>query len=194
METEMKSIFMVDEKTRAIAVYSLFQMGTDDYAKQLGIGLETIQCARGIRPFTADSDYSNGIQSLIGEALYSSYFDETKQQVKEYLKANNCPSVSYELKGYGQGEWNDVVAYPLNKDSALDENAILAIMENEIDPYYKGEVYLVIIQKAKVYTADDGSTYTEWLNDLDNPPVEVVQEFFEITQEFMESHFDLATL
>jgi hypothetical protein len=184
---------MIDEKTRAIATYYPFTTGTDEFAKEQGIALETIRCARGIRHFTAETKYSNGIQSIIGDSLYSGLFDETGNNIQAYLNASKCPSILYELKGYSQGEWSEVVAYPLNESDEIDEVQLKEIMENQIDPYYKGEVYLVRIQRAKVYTADDGSTYTEWLNDTNEQMIEVVQEFFEITREFVDSHYNLTS-
>lgn len=193
METEKEleqgtTILMLDENTRVIAFVSGQYVSTETYASDQGIALETIQSARGIRHFTANSKYSNGIQDIIGEALYLGDFDKVKGLISDYLNAEKIPHLFYELKGYGQGEWSDVVVYPMSNP----ENYTLDELKNamaEIDTYYKGEVYLVQRQKAKVYTADDGSIYREWINDDDYAYVEVVQEFFEISPEFVAENY-----
>ena len=193
METEKEleqgtTILMLDENTRVIAFVSGQYEPTNTYASNQGIALETIQSARGIRPFTANSKYSNGIQEIIGEAIYLGDFDKVKKLISDYLNAEKVPYLFYELKGYSQGEWNEVVVYPITNP----ENYTLDELKNamtEIDAYYKGEVYLVQRQFAKVYTADDGSTYREWLNDDDYAYVEVVQEFFEISPEFVAENY-----
>ena len=195
METEKEqeqgtTILMLDENTRVIAFVSGQFEPTETYASNQGIGLETIQSAKGMRPYTANSTYSNGIQDIIGDALYLGDFGKVKGLISDYLNSgvDKVPHLFYELKGYSQGEWNEVVVYPINNP----ENYTLDELKNamtEIDAYYKGEVYLVQRQKAKVYTADDGSIYREWLNDDDYAYVEVVQEFFEITPEFVAENY-----
>ena len=193
METEKEqeqgtTILMLDENTRVIAFVSGQYEITSVFAINQGIALETIQSAKGMAHYTGHSIHSNAIQEIIGEAIYLGDFDKVKGLISDYLNGEKVPYLFYELKGYSQGEWNDVVVYPISNP----ENYTLDELKNamtEIDAYYKGEVYLVQRQFAKVYTADDGSVYREWLNDDDYAYVEVVQEFFEITPEFVAENY-----
>lgn len=190
MNTETEygtSIFMLDENTRLISTHSTQREITSVFAINQGIALETIQSARGMAHYTGHSIHSNAIQSIIGEAIYLGDFDKVKGLITDYLNAEKVPHLFYELKGYSQSEWNDVVVYPITNPELYTLDELKNAMA-EIDAYFKGETYLIQRQVAKVYTADDGSTYTEWLDDFDFDCVEVVQEFFEITKEFVDEN------
>lgn len=182
------SILEIDSNTRAVAYHTGQYDSTESYASELGISLDTIRCARGIATFGSNSEHSNAIHTIIGDSLYKGDFTDTKRQISEYLTSQGVEHLFYELKGYSQGEWSDVVAYGENGTMAL---ADLEFLMNSIDTYYKGEVYLVSIEKAKVYTADDGSTITEWIQDEDYAYTEVVQEFFELDKDYVLNNFGL---
>jgi hypothetical protein len=138
--------------------------------------------------FGSNTEYSNAIHTIIADSLYLGDFANTKKQISKYLDSKGVPHLFYELKGYSQGEWNDVVAYGEKGTMALGD---LEFLINSVDTYYKGEVYLVHIEKAKVYTADDGSTLTEWIQDEDYAYTEVIQEFFELDKDYVLNNFGL---
>jgi hypothetical protein len=191
METQTEtpsSIFEIDSNTRAVAYHTGQYCSTDDYASELGVALDTVQSARGMAHFGSDTDLSNAIQVLISDSVYYGDFANTKKQIGEYLDSKGVPHLFYELKGYSQGEWNEVVVYGTKGDLGLDE--LKSLMES-VDTYYKGEIYLVHIEKAKVYTADDGSTLVEWIQDEDYAYTEVVQEFFELDKDYVLNKFGL---
>jgi hypothetical protein len=191
METQTEtpsSIFEIDSNTRAVAYHTGQYGSTDDYASELGVALDTVQSARGMAHFGADTELSNAIQLLVSDSIYYGDFANTKKQIGDYLTGQGVPHLFYELKGYSQGEWNDVVVYGTKGDLGLDD--LKSLMES-VDTYYKGEVYLVHIEKAKVYTADDGSTLTEWIQDEDYAYTEVIQEFFELDKDYVLNNFGL---
>lgn len=190
MNTETEygtSIIMLDENTRVISTHSTQREITSVFAINQGIVLETIQSARGIAHYTGHSIHSNAIQDIIGEAIYLGDFGKVKGLISDYLNTEKVPHLFYELKGYSQGEWNEVVVYPITNPELYTLDELKNAMA-EIDAYFKGETYLVQRQVAKVYTAFDNSTYTEWLDDENYGCVEVVQEFFEITKEFVDEN------
>jgi hypothetical protein len=191
METQTQapsSIFEIDSNTRAVAYHTGQYGSTDDYASELGVALDTIQSARGMAHFGSNTELSNAIQLLVSDSVYYGDFASTKKQVGDYLTGLGVPHLFYELKGYSQGEWNDVVVYGTKGDLGLDD--LNSLMES-VDTYYKGEVYLVHIEKAKVYTADDGSTLVEWVQDEDYAYTEVIQEFFELDKDYVLNNFGL---
>lgn len=191
METQTQtpsSIFEIDSNTRVVAWNTGQYCSTDEYARQLGITLDTIQSARGMATFSSNTELSNAIHTIIADSLYLGDFANTKTQISRYLDSKGVAHLFYELKGYGQGEWNDVVAYGENGTMAL---ADLEFLINSVDTYYKGEIYLVNVERAKIYTAEDGSTHTEWIQDEDYAYTEVIQEFFELDKEFVETNFSL---
>jgi hypothetical protein len=189
METQTEtpsSIFEIDSNTRAVAYHTGQYSSTDEYASELGVSLDTIQSARGMAHFGTDTELSNGIQSIVGDSVYQGDFANTKKQIGKYLDSKGVPHLFYELKGYSQGEWNEVVVY----GKGLSKGDLESLIKS-IDTYYKGEVYLVHIEKAKVYTADDGSTLTEWIQDEDYAYTEVIQEFFELDKDYVLNNFGL---
>jgi hypothetical protein len=189
METQTEtpsSIFEIDSNTRAVAHHTGQYSSTDDYASELGVAIDTIQSARGMAHFGSDTELSNAIQVLVSDSVYQGDFANTKKQIGDYLTGQGVPHLFYDLKGYGQGEWNDVVAY----GKGLSEGDLASLMAS-IDTYYKGEVYLIHIERAKVYTADDGSTITKWEQDEDYAYTEVVQEFFELSKDYVLNNFGL---
>ena len=191
METQTEtpsSIFEIDSNTRAVAYHTGQYGSTDSYAQELGIVLDTIQSAKGMATFGSNTEHSNAIHTIIADSLYLGDFANTKKQISKYLDSNNVPHLFYELKGYSQGEWNEVVAYGENGTMAL---ADLEFLINSVDTYYKGEVYLIHIERAKVYTADDGSTITKWEQDEDYAYTEVIQEFFELDKDYVLNNFGL---
>jgi hypothetical protein len=191
METQTQtpsSIFEIDSNTRVVAWHTGQYGSTDDYASELGVAIDTIQSARGMAHFGSNTELSNAIQTIVSDSVYQGDFANTKKQIGDYLTGQGIPHLFYELKGYGQGEWNDVVVYGTKGDLGLDD--LNSLMES-VDTYYKGEVYLVNVERAKVYTADDGSTLTEWIQDEDYAYTEVIQEFFELDKDYVLNNFGL---
>jgi hypothetical protein len=190
METKEtpSSIFEIDSNTRAVAYHTGQYGTTPDYASELGVALDTIQSARGIAHFGTDTELSNAIQVLVSDSVYLGDFTNTEKQISDYLNSKGVAHLFYELKGYSQGEWSRVVAYSNTGELGLDD---LNSLMDSVDAYYKGEVYLVNVEKAKVYTADDGSTITEWEQDEDYAYTEVVQEFFELDKDYVLNNFGL---
>ena len=194
---EYQSVFQISPNVRVVAEYQQWVASTDDFANGLGIYLNTIQCAMGMSAYTTDSEHENAIQTVIGDCRYNGDFADANVKIGNYLDnfnkyAYRSPDdkpynyLFHTLKGYSQGEWNQVVAY--SKELTQEQ------LESEIklvDTWYKGEVYLVNVQKAKIYTADDGSQITDWDYDDEYACAEVVEEFFTLTAEFIYDTFGL---
>jgi hypothetical protein len=187
-ETLNSSIYEVDSNTRVVAYHTGQYSSTSDYASLLGVALDTVQSARGMAHFGSNTELSNAIQLLVSDSVYYGDFANTKKQIGDYLNSKGVPHLFHELKGYSQGEWNEVVVYGESGSMALGD---LEFLINSVDTYYKGEVYLVNVERAKVYTADDGSTITKWEQDEDYAYTEVVQEFFKLDKDYVLNNFGL---
>jgi len=194
---EYESVFTISPSVRVVAELHQWTATTDNFANGLGIHLTTIQCARGMSAYTTDSEHENAIQTIIGKCLYDGQFAKASIMVSQYFDnynkyAHRSPNdkpyayLVYELKGYSQGEWNQVVAYSNELDQAELESSMKLV-----DAWYKGEVYLVNVQKAKVYTADDGSQITDWDYDDGYSCFEVVEQFFTLTADYVYDTFGL---
>jgi len=195
---EYSSVFQISETVRVAATPNTWQVSTGSRASDYGIHLETIQAASGMASYVSNSDYSNDIQSIIGDGRYKGDFSMAIYKIGKYLDnankyAHRSPDdleyayVFHTFKGYSQGEWNEVVAY----SNQLSQEELEGIVKEELDTYYKGEVYDVFVQKATVFTSPDGDVRLEWDTDEDFECVEVVQEFFTLTADFVQETYGL---
>lgn len=198
---EYQSVFKISETARVVAIPSSWQESTGSRASNYGIHLETIQSARGLVDYNSNSVYSQDIQSIIGDGRYKGDFSMAIYKIGKYLDnankyAHRSPDdleyayVFHTFKGYGQGEWNEVVAY----SNQLSQEQLEEIVKGELDTFYKGEVYGVFVQYAKVYVANDGSSLVDWETDTDFEYVEVVQEFFTLTADFVYETYGLEVI
>jgi hypothetical protein len=199
--TEYRGIFQISPTVRVVAKDSPWQVSTGVYASNYGIHLETIQSARGMADYVSSSDYSQGIQEIIGDHRYKGDFTMAIYKIGKYLDnankyAHRSPDdleyvyTFHTLKGYSQGEWNEVVAY----SNQFSQEQLEEIVKGEIDTFYKGEVYEVSVQHAKVFTSQDGEELLKWDTDEDFEYVEVVEEFFTLTADFIQETYGLEVL
>jgi hypothetical protein len=198
---EYDSVFQVSPLVRVVSRQSQWQEATLHYANTYGIYLETIQSARGMAEYTANSEHTDAIQMIIGDNRYQGNLNDTSVKIAKYLDSANqfafrSPDdlpyayVFHTLKGYGQGEWNEVVAY----SNQMNQTELEGMIKNTIDTHYKGEVYEVSVEHAKVFTAQDGAELLQWETDTDFDYAEVVQEFFTLTADFVYETYGLEVL
>jgi hypothetical protein len=185
------SIFQVSPLVRVVATADGWKQSIGDYASSYGVHLNSIQTARGMVHYSSTGEHTSAIETVIGECLYNGDFADASVKIGNYFdNANKYAYRSPEdkpynyvfktFKGYGQGEWNEVVAY----SNQNDQEALERLVE-EFDTYYKGEVYEVSVEYAKVFTATDGEELLKWEVDNDYDYTEVVQEFFTLTADFI---------
>jgi hypothetical protein len=198
---EYRGIFQISPTIRVVAKDSPWQVSTGVHASNYGIHLETIQSARGMADYSSNSDHTDAIQTIIGDNKYQGNLNDASVKIAKYLDSVNqfafrSPDdlpyayVFHTLKGYGQGEWNEVVAY----SNQFSQEQLEEIVKGEIDTFYKGEVYEVSVQHAKVFTSQDGEELLQWDTDTDFECVEVVQEFFTLTADFVYETYGLEVL
>lgn len=198
---EYQSVFKISETVRVVATPNTWQESTGSRASNYGIHLDTIQSARGMADYNSASVYSQDIQSIIGDGRYKGDFSMAIYKIGKYLDNANKYAhrslddleyayVFHTFKGYGQGEWNEVVAY----SNQFSQEQLEELVKGDLDTFYKGEVYDVFVQHAKVYVANDGSSLLEWETDDDFECVEVVEEFFTLTADFVYELYGLEVM
>lgn len=198
---EYASVFQVSSLVRVVAELDTAEGSTGDYASGYGIHLETIQSARGMMEYTANSEHSDALQTIIGDNRYKGNFSGISVKISKYLDdANQFAFRSpddlpyaytfHTLKGYSQGEWNDVVAY----SNQMNQAELEGMVKGELDTWYKGEVYTVMVQQAKVYTATDGTEILDWSADHNFMFSQVVQEFFTLTADYVYEVYGLEVM
>jgi hypothetical protein len=196
--TEYRGIFQISPTVRVVSKDSTWQESIGNYAGSYGVHLESIQTARGMAEYSSNSEHTNAIQEIIGDHKYKGDFSMAIYKIGKYLDnankyAHRSPDdleyayVFHTLKGYSQGEWNEVVAY----SNQFSQEQLEELVKGELDTFYKGEVYEVSVEHAKVFTSQDGEELLKWETDTDFDYTEVVEEFFTLTADFIQSTYGL---
>ena len=178
--------FAISSTVRVVANYSQDQVEmADGMAKAMGLGMETLKVSRGYREYSTMDEHTTPIKNMVEIATP----EHLPEHLKAYFKANNLNYVIKELKGFSQGEWHDVVIYENTPDDWTSEQ--LDKFAEFVDALFAGEVYDVYVQNAKTYTANDGSTVTDWETDEDFEVITVPEKLFTLNADFISSHFGL---
>jgi hypothetical protein len=186
-DTKHEQTFQLSPTLRVVADYSSDHEGVQEVVEMMDLGIQTIRVARGLRQYNTDDTYRDGIQEVIGDCLYKGIFERIHSAIRGYLKYD-IPFIIKELRGYSQGEWHEVVIYdPKN----VWTEAGLEGVYKELNAIFAGEVYRVWVQSAKVYTANDGDTITEWVGNDDYEAIEVTQELFQLNAEWVYDNYKL---
>jgi hypothetical protein len=112
--------------------------------------------------------YSDGtfIESLNGVfwAAYKNsnwveptWWPEIENALIKHMKRNNAAAEIVELRGYSQGEYASALIYSENWAGTS-----LEVIEQDLKSWFRGDVYTLTLEKAKVFTASDGETITNW--------------------------------
>lgn len=198
---EYRGIFQIAPYVRVVSKDSTWQVSTGSRASDYGIHLDTIQSARGIVDYTSNSEHSDALQTIIGDHRYKGSFSGISVKIAKYLDDVNqfafrSPDdlpyayVFHTFKGYSQGEWNEVVAY----SNQFSQEQLEEVVKGDLDTYYKGEVYEVSVEKAKVFIANDGTELLQWYTDEAFHVAEVVEEFFTLTADFVYEVYGLEVM
>jgi hypothetical protein len=110
--------------------------------------------------YSYETDTLPEINAAVLRFEESGLTDSRKSRAVElYAKALGFVGVTKTIRGYSQGEWLDVFIYckPADVDRLPD-------FVEEFTKFYRGDVYNVSLEKAKVFTAADGETVIVWQN------------------------------
>jgi hypothetical protein len=190
VETKREQVFQISPTIRVVADYEEDYDTIDQVARNIGIGVQTLQAPLRFTQYSTNDEWANDIQSLIGEAMYNG---TDKTEVSDFLTNQGVPFIITTLKGFSQGEWHTMVIYSPSKD----ENAWTWSVEQlqgvaeHFDALFAGEVYRVSVENAKVFTADDGETRTEWITDEDFGFTEITEKLFTLNADFVKDTFNL---
>jgi hypothetical protein len=112
--------------------------------------------------------YSDGVftESLNGvfRAAYENsnwveptWWPEIENALIKHMTRNNAAAEIVELNDVSQGEYAKALIYSENwAGSSLDW------IKESLESWFRGDVYTLTLEKAKVFTATDGETITNW--------------------------------
>ena len=192
---EHKSIYQVNDTTRLVAVYDNFADQWHEVANNVGIKVQTIRAARGYRDVMSGDDHENALCTIIGDSTYQGKTQLIPTFIDSYFEGYNTSAESTDLDvswlmvnltGYSQGEWHEAVIYTDTFGGVAD---LREFYRNTLQPTFRGENFIVKTETAKVFTAEDGETITQWNEDNSAEYAFVTEEHFEITEAFAKENF-----
>jgi hypothetical protein len=186
-DTKYEQTFQLSPTLRVVADYDSDYEGIQEIINNLELGIQTIRVDRGLRQYNTDDDYRDGIQTIIGDALYSKFIDRAEVSIGNYLR-HDIPFIIKTLRGYSQGEWHEVVIY--DPKNVWTEAGLEGVYKH-LNAVFAGEVHKVWVQSAKVYTANDGDTITEWVENEDYEVIGFAQELFTLNAEWVYDNYGL---
>jgi len=192
VEITREQVFQISPTVRVVADYEQDYETIGEVAKNIGIGVQTIQAPLHFIQYSTSDEFSDDIQAFIGEGLYTGNA-KVEELISEYLTSQGVPFIITTLKGFSQGEWHTMVIYSPSKDENAWTWSVeqLQGMAEHFDALFAGEVYRVSVENAKVFTADDGETRTEWITDEDFGFTEITEKLFTLNADFVKDTFNL---
>ena len=191
VETKREQVFQISPSVRVVADYEQDYETIGEVANNIGIGVQTLHYPSNFRSYSTDDEIGSAIQGILSNGVRTR--TEAEAQISKYLTDNGIPFVITCLKGLSQSEWHDMVIYSPSKD----ENAWTWSVEQlqgiteHFDALFAGEVYRVSVENAKVFTANDGETRTEWITDEAFGFTEVVEKLFTLNADWIKDTFNL---
>lgn len=190
-----ESIYQVNDTTRLVAVYDDFAETWHEIANNVGIKAQTIATARGYREVMSGDGHEDALCTIIGDSTYQGIPQLIPDFIGNYFEGYNGAVESTDqdiswlvinLTGYSQGEWHNAVIY---SDTFGGVEDLREFYRDTLQPTFRGENFIVKTETAKVFTAEDGETTTQWNEDHSAEYAFVTEEHFEITEAFAKENF-----
>jgi len=182
VETTREQVFQISPTVRVVAEYEQDYETIGEVANNIGIGVQTLRVPNLFRKYSTDDEVKYEVDEIVSEGIL------IEDSVTDYFTDNGIPFLIYGLKGFSQGEWHTIVIYDLKKEWTIEQ---LSGVAEEFDALFAGEVYRVYVEHAKVFTAPDGDTRTEWSVDDDFDSTEVTEKLFTLNADFIKATFNL---
>jgi hypothetical protein len=182
VETTRHQVFQISPTVRVVAEYEQDYETIGERADYMGLGIQTLRVPNHFISYSSDDEVKHEITEIVSEGIL------IEDSVTDYFTDNGIPFLVYGLKGFSQGEWHTIVIYDLKKE--WNTMGLESVAE-EFDALFAGEVYRVTVEHAKVFTAPDGDTRTEWTFDEDFNSTEVTEKLFSLNADFIKATFNL---
>jgi hypothetical protein len=182
VETKRDQVFQISETVRVVAEYEQDYETIGEVANNIGIGIQTLRVPNNFYSYSSDDEVKPEIAEIVSEGIL------IEDSVTDYFTDNGIPFLVYGLKGFSQSEWHTIVIYDLKKEWTVEA---LGSVAEDFDARFAGEVYWVSVEYAKVFTAPDGDTRTEWTVDNDFDSTEITEKLFSLNADFVKATFNL---
>jgi len=185
VETKREQVFQISPSVRVVADYEDEYDTIDQVARNIGLGVQTLKATNNFTRYSTDDDAKTEIEEIVSDGTL------IEDAVSDYFTGEGIPFLIYGLKGFSQGEWHEMVIYSPDKTWEIEQ---LQGMAEYFDALFAGEVYRVSVEYAKVFTANDGETRTEWITDEDFGYSEVVEKLFTLNADWIKDTYGFEVL
>lgn len=121
-------------------------------------GLFTIAINRGYRPLGLDTFGLNDQLTRVAEWHQHSWNDnQLETALSKTITRAGYSHIYLNLNGYSQGDWAYVVLY-YKEEWLTDPSGLI----NELEAWFRGDVYTIALERLETYTSQYGNTKTEW--------------------------------
>lgn len=156
--------------------------------------VQTLRQADRLSPLSSDDGHAGPIAEILHNNPFTSFDGYTRAQldkrdewdrdaITKHLTRAGFECRFLELRGNSQGEWHDIVVYA--EVGNITEWDYLA---REVAAWYRGEVYLLALERLETYTNENGKTINQW------ETVDAIGEIYLIdglTRELAEPYFNI---
>jgi len=157
MEQPIK-VFEIDNNTRITAYYDAYSYELDELLAN-EFGIQTLNISRDYREINFSDevmDIVERVKNSVNYFTHNNYQEKRERILTFWLSRRGYCFEFITLRGYSQSDWADVLVY-----TKLDQE-YLKHRISELKDWFRGDVYLVAVERKKVFTASDGETLERW--------------------------------
>lgn len=133
------------------------ELGQVEFEDILGdlVGVQTLSVAKFLSEIKTDDKHRAPIAEIVEK--HGSDTEETKAAISKHLSRAGQNYQFVSLRGYGQGDWAEVVIYADGETIGNLNGAA-----DELGAWFRGDIYSVYLENLKSYKAADGETLARW--------------------------------
>ncbi len=157
MEQPIK-VFELDDNTRITAYYDNYPYDLPELVGD-NFGIQTLNISKDYREINFSDevmDIVERVKNSVNYFTHNNYQEKRERILTFWLSRRGYCFEFITLRGYSQSDWADVLVYTKLDQEYLNHRI------SELKDWFRGDVYLVAVERKKVFTASDGETLERW--------------------------------
>jgi hypothetical protein len=166
MISEPQALIQISDGLRVAAYFDEWrQDGPFDWGV---LFVQTLRKDSHMSELTTDDGHRAAIKEIQEHNPYTSYEGYSRERldkrnaweqdaIRKHLTRAGYDCTFAQLRGYSQGEWLDAVIY-----AKAGDVGDWAATVDEVDAWFRGDVYTVTLERLEVYTSTSGNELTQW--------------------------------
>jgi hypothetical protein len=155
LETEKPTYQTTLNNGQRLALWpELEQWQFDDIVGDL-IGVQTLSVARFLSEIKTEDKHRGPIAEIVER--HGGQTKETETAISKHLSRAGMNYQFVSLRGYGQGDWAEIVIYA---DAETVGN--LNGAADEVKAWFRGDIFTLSLDTLKTYQAADGESLARW--------------------------------